>query len=162
MGSDVLPTRDDDELVALALDIATRAHAGQTDKSGAPYMGHPQRVADRLATPALKVVALLHDVLEDCDVTADDLADAGIPDDLIAGVVAMTKHEGETYEQSVARAADNPLARQVKAADMADNSDPQRLAQLPPETADRLRRKYELGRRLLQEHHSDQDAAPRS
>src|SRR5688500_12865840 len=107
MGAEQLPTRDGDELVALAFEIATRAHAGQTDKSGAPYIGHPQRVADRLTTPELKVVALLHDVLEDCDVTADELARAGIPAELIAGVVAMTKRDGETYEQSVARAAEN-------------------------------------------------------
>ena len=158
MGSEPLPTDDGDDLVALALEFATRAHAGQTDKSGAPYIGHPQRVADRLPTAELKVVALLHDVLEDCDVTVDDLADAGIPDDLIAGVVAMTKREGEAYEDAVARAAEHPLARHVKAADIADNSDPQRLDHLPPETADRLRRKYDAGRRVLREHDSGQAA----
>lgn len=150
MGQAVLLMEDgDDDLVDAALRIAVRAHDGQTDKAGLPYIEHPKRVAAQLPTAELQAVALLHDVLEDTDVTAEDLAAAGIPQAVIAGVVAMTKQPGDDYPEAVARAARHPLARAVKAADIADNTDPHRLALLPASEAQRLREKYELGRRVL-------------
>jgi len=145
----LLMEQHDDGLVDAALRIAVRAHAGQADKAGLPYIEHPTRVAARLATSELKAVALLHDVLEDTDVTVEDLAAAGLPKAVIDGVIAMTKRPGDDYPAAVARAARHPLARAVKAADIADNADPQRLALLPTSEAQRLREKYELGRRVL-------------
>ncbi len=118
-------------------------------RGGLPYIEHPTRVAARLVTSELKAVALLHDVLEDTDVTVEDLAAAGLPKAVIDGVIAMTKRPGDDYSAAVARAARHPLARAVKAADIADNADPQRLALLPTSEAQRLREKYELGRRVL-------------
>ncbi|MBD0324019.1 MAG: HD domain-containing protein [Aldersonia sp.] len=141
-----------DELIAAARAIAQRAHDGQTDKAGEPYIGHPLRVAARVHTAEQKAVALLHDVLEDTAVTAEDLLAERIPADVVAGVIAMTKPPGTTnYADAIARAAADPLARVVKAADIADNSDEARLSRLAPEQADRLRRKYAEGRQLLED-----------
>ena len=81
---------------------------------------------------------MLHDVLEDTATTEDDLRAAGCPEPVIAAVRALTKNSGEPLEDSIARAASNPIARAVKRADIADNSDPDRLALLDTATAQRL------------------------
>lgn len=134
-----------------ALDLARRAHEGQLDKAGRPYIEHPARVMARLEGPYERMAAALHDVLEDTDVTAADLRAAGCPEPVIAAVDALTKRPGEPLEESMRRAAADPIARRVKLADIADNADPARLALLAPETAARLRRKYTESARLLQE-----------
>ena len=125
-----------------AVAIARAAHQGQVDKGGEPYIGHPLRVMGRVEGEYERMAAVLHDVLEDTDVTADDLRAAGCPEPVIAAVVALTKRPGETLAASMARVAADPIARRVKRADVADNSDPERLARLDPATAARLRRKY--------------------
>jgi hypothetical protein len=95
------------------------------------------------------MAAILHDVLEDTPVTDDDLRAAGCPEPVIAAVRALTKNSGEPLEDSMARAATNPIACAVKRADIADNSDPARLALLDEATAQRLRHKYADSTRLL-------------
>ncbi|MBO7364144.1 MAG: GTP pyrophosphokinase, partial [Lachnospiraceae bacterium] len=72
----------DTELTRLAADIAKEAHAGQTDRGGTPYILHPLHVADRMPDEKRAVIAVLHDVLEDTDLTAEDLVRAGIPEDM--------------------------------------------------------------------------------
>jgi (p)ppGpp synthase/HD superfamily hydrolase len=132
-----------------AIALARRAHAGQTDKAGRPYIEHPLRVMHRLRGEHERMAAILHDVLEDAPVTEDDLRSAGCPEPVVAAVRALTKHPGEPLEDSMARAATNPLACAVKRADIADNSDPARLALLDEPTARRLRHKYAESTRLL-------------
>ncbi|MQA84790.1 MAG: HD domain-containing protein [Streptosporangiales bacterium] len=132
-----------------AVAVARRAHAGQTDKAGRPYIEHPLRVMARLAGDEERMAAVLHDVLEDTAVTVGDLRSAGCPEPVIAAVLALTKQPGESLAQSMARAAADPIARVVKRADIADNSDPRRLALLDRAAADRLRRKYADSIRLL-------------
>lgn len=138
-----------EELVATAERIATEAHDGDVDEAGEPYIGHPRRVAGRVCEPRLRAAALLHDVIEDTRWTAGDLRREGIPDDVIEIVGALTKRGDEAYGDAVRRAASHPEARQVKIADVADNSDPDRLALLDPEQAKRFRVKYALARRIL-------------
>lgn len=141
--------------VVIADTVAERAHAGQFDKAGLPYITHPRRVAenaDRLARilfPRFPVsdaiaVALLHDVLEDCpDWTETRLLEEGIPEHLIPTVKALTHHKGETRVDYITRIIEaGPLAVLVKAADLLDNSDPSRLNILPPEQKARLEAKY--------------------
>jgi (p)ppGpp synthase/HD superfamily hydrolase len=125
-----------------AIALARTAHAGQTDKAGRPYIEHPLRVMRRLDSEHEQMAAVLHDVLEDTATTAEDLRASGCPEPIIAAVRALTKHPGEPLELAMARAATDPIARAVKRADIADNSDPDRLAMLDPATAERLRRKY--------------------
>ncbi len=142
-------TTVDSALVERARDIALEAHAGQTDKAGAPYITHPARVAARLAgDPPAEVVGWLHDVVEDTGVTLDDLA-AEFPAGIVAAVDAITKRDGEDRDDYYRRVAANPLARKVKHADLDDNSSPDRLAMLDPETQDRLRAKYAHAREVL-------------
>lgn len=132
-----------------AIALARQAHAGQTDKAGRPYIEHPLRVMNRVRGEHEKIAAVLHDVLEDTPVTEDDLRAAGCPDPVITAVRALTKRSGEPLNDSVARAAANPIARAVKRADIADNNDPARLALLDGTTAQRLRDKYADSVRLL-------------
>ncbi|MPZ60151.1 MAG: HD domain-containing protein [Propionibacteriales bacterium] len=132
-----------------AIAIARAAHEGQVDKGGMPYIGHPLRVMRRVEGPGQKMAAVLHDVLEDTDVTAEALRAAGCPERVIDAVVALTKLPGEPLPASIARALADPIARVVKRADIADNADALRLARLDPATADRLRAKYAESRRLL-------------
>lgn len=129
--------------------LATRAHAGQLDLAGQPYIGHPERVAGRLAGAEAKVVAWLHDVIEDCGLGMGDLLAAGIPSHVATAVVAISRRPEETAESYYERVRANPLAREVKVADIADNTDPSRLAALDEQTRERLVGKYAEARRLL-------------
>lgn len=137
---DVLGARH--EHVGDAEQLALLAHAGQTDHAGVPYIGHPRRVAARLTDPLWRTVALLHDVLEDTHVGVDDLAARRIPPRAIDAVVALTRLPREPYRDYLGRVAHDPIATQVKRADVADNLDPARLSLLPAATADRLAAKY--------------------
>jgi (p)ppGpp synthase/HD superfamily hydrolase len=140
--------------------LAAAAHAGQVDKAGEEYIGHPLRVAAtvaRTAAPAgvdpvlAQHVALLHDVVEDTAVTLTDLAARGYAATVLAAVDALTKRDGEETQDYLARVAVDPLAVVVKRADMADNSDPARLGRLPAELAARLATRYAGRRALLDE-----------
>ena len=112
-----------------AIEIAAAIHAGQTDKGGAPYILHPLRVMLRVARGAQQIVAVLHDVVEDSDgkITFDDLAREGFSREVIDGVRAVTKIDGESYEAFIARAALDPVGKAVKLADLAENSDLSRI-----------------------------------
>lgn len=132
-----------------AIAVARRAHAGQTDKAGRPYIEHPLRVMGNVAGEEERMAAVLHDVLEDTAVTVGELRSAGCPEAVLAALLALTKRPGESLARSMARGAADPIARVVKRADIADNSDPRRLALLDRATADRLRRKYADSIRLL-------------
>ena len=128
------------ELYDLALKIAIKAHEGQKDKSGREYIMHPIRVAEQCKSPKAKIVALLHDTIEDTEVTPASLKEQGFPDEIIDGILSVTKQEGETYEEFVRRAAKNPIGKEVKQADLEDNMDIRRLKEITDEDADRLRK----------------------
>lgn len=150
----VQPAVDGDaELLAAAMKLASLAHVGQRDKAGAAYLAHPMRVAARLVEHGPEVVAagLLHDVVEDSRFTFEDLAAAGIPQQVIATVEHVTKRPGEAHLEAVRRAAGDPIARQVKLADVADNSDPARLALLPEDQRRRFTDKYAAALAVLAE-----------
>ena len=125
-----------------AINIARHAHAGQVDKSGRPYIGHPLRVMASVEGEHARMAAVLHDVIEDTTVTAHALLAAGCPSVVVDAVVALSKVPGEAQESYLARVAANPLALVVKHADIADNMSPVRLAALDSATQDRLRAKY--------------------
>lgn len=142
-------------LTEQARSIATRAHRGQTDQSGADYIDHPRRVADRARhyapaghEDAAEVVGWLHDVVEDTTVTLDDLCE-DFPEEIVTGVDAMTRRPVEDGDVYYRRVAAHPLARAVKQADLDDNTDPARTALLDEETRARLARKYAHAREVL-------------
>ncbi|MEQ9400959.1 MAG: HD domain-containing protein [Longimicrobiales bacterium] len=110
-----------------AIAIAAEAHSGQKDKAGQPYILHPLRVMLNCRTDSERVVAVLHDVVEDTPWTLDGLRAEGFAEEIIDGVAAVTRAEDEDYFAYVRRAAAHPLGRAVKRADLADNLDPSRL-----------------------------------
>ena len=128
------------ELYDRALQIAIQAHREQKDKSGREYIMHPIRVAERCKDPRAKIVALLHDTIEDTNVTAEYLRCEGFPDEIINGVLSVTKREGETYDDFVRRAAENVIGREVKIADLEDNMDIRRLKEITAEDVARLQK----------------------
>ena len=142
-----------EDFIATAEWIARQAHAGQHDKVGVDYIEHPALVAHRVRqyseTPQAAAAAWLHDVIEDTPVTAEDLREAGLPDDVIIAVELLTKREGQSLEDYCAGVRENPIALAVKQADVDDNTDPARTAQLPGETRERLAAKYARTRQLL-------------
>ncbi|MCW5625086.1 MAG: HD domain-containing protein [Burkholderiales bacterium] len=112
-----------------AIEIAKAAHDGQTDKAGAPYVTHPLRVMAAVESNDAKIVAALHDVVEDCPGwTFDRLRAEGFSEAVLRGLDAVTKREGEDYEAFIVRAAADPLGRLVKRADLVDNSDLGRIS----------------------------------
>jgi (p)ppGpp synthase/HD superfamily hydrolase len=112
-----------------AIVIAAEGHAGINDKGGAPYILHPLRMMLNLSTTDGRIVAVLHDVCEDCpDWTFDRLRVEGFPDHIIAALDSVTKRDGEDYEAFARRAAANPIGRRVKLADLKDNCDLSRIS----------------------------------
>jgi hypothetical protein len=105
-----------------ALQIAARAHDGQVDKQGLPYILHPLRVMDGVEGLEAKIVAVLHDVIEDTPVTFDDLEREGFSGAVLAAIRCVTHAEGETYADYVVRCRADPIARRVKLSDLADNT----------------------------------------
>jgi (p)ppGpp synthase/HD superfamily hydrolase len=105
-----------------ALQIAARAHEGQRDKEGLPYILHPLRVMGGVDGEEAKIVAVLHDVIEDTPVTADDLRREGFSESIVAAVLCVTHRKDEPYADYVVRCKGDEVARQVKLADLEDNS----------------------------------------
>jgi (p)ppGpp synthase/HD superfamily hydrolase len=132
-----------------AIQLARRSHEGQLDKSGRPYIAHPLRVMGHLRGEHERMTAVLHDVVEDTDVTLDDLAALGCPDEVLAAVAAISKQPGEEQSDYLARVMANPIALAVKRADIADNMSPDRLSRLDASTQERLQAKYEAALRQL-------------
>ena len=115
-----------------AIALAATAHAGQTDKAGAPYVLHVLRVMLRCETNEERMAAVMHDMVEDCGWTLDQLRAEGFPEPVVEAVDAVTRRDGETYDDFVLRSKLHPIGRRVKLADLADNSD---LSRLPEVTA---------------------------
>lgn len=109
------------ELIEKAEALARNVHAGQVDKTGHPYIEHIERVAGSLTEYKQKIVAWLHDTIEDTEVTDLDLIDMGFGQDIIEAVIALTRREDETYEEFIERVKPNVIAKQVKIADLRDN-----------------------------------------
>ena len=131
-----------------AIAIAARAHEGQFDKAGAPYILHPLRLMLRQSTPEGMMAAVLHDVMEDTGVSLANLRAEGFSPVVLAAVEALTRQADESYEAFIRRLAPNPVARQVKLADLEDNMNLQRLSQMTDRDLKRLRR-YHLAWRWL-------------
>ena len=117
--------------IETAIEIAARAHAGQVDKAGAPYIFHPLRLMFAVETPEEKMAAVLHDTVEDTAITFEDLREAGFPTEVLEALEALTKKKGEKRLEAAHRAAANPIALMVKLADVSDNMD---LGRLPNPT----------------------------
>jgi (p)ppGpp synthase/HD superfamily hydrolase len=144
--------------VEKALQIAAKAHEGQKDKEGLPYILHPLRAMMRVEGEEAQIVAVLHDVIEDTTVTADDLRQAGFGEKVVAAVLCVTHRKEEPYADYVVRCKANAVARQVKLADLEDNSRLDRTILRPQRIeADVARlRKYVLSYKYLTDQISEE------
>ena len=128
--------------------VAFRAHEGQMDRAGLPYILHPIHVAEQMTNEDSCVVALLHDVIEDTDLTEQDLRKEGFTDPQIEAVLLMTRSKDEDYFEYVRRLKKNEIAREVKRADLAHNMDRTRLKELRPKDEERFL-KYQKAWQIL-------------
>jgi len=131
-----------------AIAISATAHAGQLDKAGQPYILHPLRVMLRVKTEHERMAAVLHDVIEDTDVSLQQLIDEGFPSDVVMAVDALTKRPGESRVQAAQRASTNSIAREVKLADNAENMDLTRIQNPSPRDFARVE-EYKIVREIL-------------
>ena len=113
-------------LTGEAMKIAYQAHHGQVDKGGIPYIFHPYHLAEQMPDEYTTCVALLHDVVEDTDVTLEELK-ATFPAEVIEAVAVMTHGKDEPYLDYVRRVSKNPMAKIVKLADLRHNTDQTRM-----------------------------------
>lgn len=105
----------------VAICVAADVHDGQTDKSGEPYILHPLRVMLAQQDERSRIVGVLHDVIEDSNLSLGDLVAEGFSSEIVMAVDAMTRRKDEDYFDFVRRAASNPIALPVKVADLRDN-----------------------------------------
>lgn len=134
-----------------ALNLAYNAHQGQNDLSGIPYIFHPYHLAEQMNDEVTTCVALLHDVVEDTDVTLDRL-EQEFPSEVTEAVRLLTHQKGTSYFDYIHTLKANPIARAVKLRDLAHNSDESRLCaspDFPAETLARWREKYARAREIL-------------
>jgi (p)ppGpp synthase/HD superfamily hydrolase len=132
-----------------AIALACQYHAGQTDKIGEPYILHPIRVMLSMNSPVERIVAVLHDIIEDTDMTAEKLLELGYSKVAVDAIVSVTKVPGEEYRAYLLRVASNIIGAKVKRADISDNMSPIRLYKLPSEKRISLRDKYTKGLNIL-------------
>ena len=115
-----------------AITLSANGHVGQTDKNGEPYILHPIRVMLQMKTEQERIVAVLHDIIEDTEMSANHLLFMGYPDKVVDAVVAITKLPGEKYLDYLGRVNANPIARKVKIADIKDNLSEDRIKNCCP------------------------------
>ena len=110
-----------------AISIASLAHEGQLDKGGEPYILHPLRVMMNIKDEKQRIVAVLHDVIEDTNVTDKDLILQGLDYELVNVILTLTRNKSESYDEYIDRISKDEFAIQVKLADLEDNMDMSRL-----------------------------------
>ena len=138
------------DLTKKALKLCFAAHKEQVDRSGLPYVFHPFHLAEQMPDELTTIVALLHDVVEDTDITLDDLREMGFPAEAVEAIALMTHDKRVAYMDYVTEIKKNPIARTVKLADLRHNSDVSRLDAVDAKAAERLE-KYRTAIRLLEE-----------
>lgn len=135
------------KLTRLASKIAYRAHDGQTDKAGVPYIFHPIHIAEQMDSEESCVVALLHDVIEDSDITLEILSKY-FNDDIITALRVLTKKENDDYVMYIKRVKTNKLATKVKIKDLEHNRDLTRLDEVTDKDRKRSLKYWEAIRYL--------------
>lgn len=122
-----------------AIAIAALAHKGQVDKAYSPYILHPLRMMMQMKSETAMIVAILHDVVEDGkDWSLGQLRENGFSEEVIAAVDCVTNRNGESYEDFIKRVQTNPIACEVKIADLEDNMNIRRIKNLKPKDLERL------------------------
>ena len=136
------------EQFQLALELAVEKHKNQTDKAGNPYILHPLHVMENVNSKEGKIVAILHDIIEDTDITENYLLKIGLSKRIVDAVVALTRSEDMDYQEYIKNLSSNPLAKEVKLADLEHNMDLKRLPTLEEKDLER-NRKYQIAYHYL-------------
>ena len=123
-----------------AIEIAVSAHKGQQQRNGFPYVLHPLKLMFAVSSVQAKIVAVLHDVVEDSTWELEDLRAEGFCESIIQAIDCLTHREGEEYEVYIERVSGNDIAREVKLADLTDNMNICRIPELKPKDLSRLER----------------------
>lgn len=138
------------ELREKAMQIAEKVHSSQVDKGGKPYINHPVRVERMCSRQEDRLVALLHDTVEDGDIASEYLLTVGFPQEVVDAVLSVSRKRGENYFDFILRCKENPIGRRVKIADLIDNMDITRLNELTEKDIERLK-KYHKAYKILNE-----------
>ena len=133
-----------------AISIAVENHKGQVDKAGAPYILHPLRLMFQMETEKEMIVAVLHDVVEDTEVTLELLKQDGFDIEVLNAIDSVTERGGESYDDFIIRAGSHPIGIKVKMADLKDNLDITRIANPNKKDFERLA-KYDRAIKTLKE-----------
>jgi (p)ppGpp synthase/HD superfamily hydrolase len=124
----------------IAFKIAEMAHKDQFDKAGKAYINHPLTVAKKMETENEKIVAILHDVCEDSNITIEDLKKRGFNSEIIEALTLITKSKNENYDSYIEKIKSNSLALKVKIADLEHNSDITRISNVTPKDIERTKK----------------------
>lgn len=145
-------------LTIKAMKLAYNAHEGQFDQSGVPYIFHPVHLAEQMEDEIATCVALLHDILEDTDFKVQDL-EKEFPKEVVQAVILLTHNPCDNYLDYVRRLCQNPLARRVKLADIAHNTDETRLSGTTPAPGQlkHWRTKYAAALKIIRDYEAKQD-----
>ncbi len=138
-----------------AIEIAVRAHAGQVDKAGEPYILHPLRVMISRENEIERICAVLHDVIEDSEVTLEDIRKEGFSEEVITVLDCLTKRDGESYEEFIDRIIKNKTASSVKLSDLSDNMNPSRITNPTDRDEERMEKYFEAVKKILKALSSD-------
>lgn len=141
------------ELTCRAMNIAYDAHHGQKDVNGVPYIFHPYHIAEQMPDETTTCVALLHDVVEDTDITMEELAKEFTPE-VIEALKLLTHEHGDDYIEYVKRVCTNPVAKTVKIGDMTHNMDESRIydkSKVSDKQIKHWREKYSKAMKILKE-----------
>ena len=139
------------ELLERAIKLAQKYHEGQFDKGGHPYIEHPLRVMNGVESIDEKIIAVLHDVLEDCDVSREQLIDECIPEYLVVKLEILCKGKNEKYFDYIDRVKVDPVTINVKLSDLKDNMNLERLKEVTEKDIKRLE-KYKKAKEILEDY----------
>jgi (p)ppGpp synthase/HD superfamily hydrolase len=137
-------------IIEKSLELALKAHSGQVDKAGQPYILHPLRVMSHMDCDMTRAAALLHDVLEDSDISEDNLLSEGIPPVVVDAVKCLTKAQNENYSEFIERVLSNTIAAKVKKADIEDNLNILRIDMLREKDLERIKKYHKAWKKLAE------------
>jgi (p)ppGpp synthase/HD superfamily hydrolase len=137
--------------IELAISVALQAHKGQLDKGGHPYILHPLAVMNRVESMEEKIVAVLHDVIEDSEVTIEELRGLGFSEEILTAIQLLTRSTEDSYEEFIEKTTTNRVARNVKIADIKENMDISRIKNPTEEDVHRLEKYRKALERLERE-----------
>ena len=136
------------DIIEKSIEIALKAYSGKKDKAGKTYILHPLRIMAKMETEEEMATALLHDVIEDSHFTGDDLRKEGMPLAVVEAVQLLSKNDGESYDQFIARVIKNDLASKVKIADIEDNINILRLDSVGDKELNRVAKYHKAWKNL--------------